>query len=241
MRIGLASLECKNRNIVFNMAQIEKAMREVQGKVDLLCFGEAYLQGFDSLCWDYTIDKKIALELNSEPIFQLCKWSKTYGMALLTGYIEKEKEQLYSSCIVIENGKILCNYRRITKGWKEYEKTDEHYKEGCKAEKFTFRNREIRIALCGDMWDCPEKFKTDHLLIWPVYVNFTVDEWNSREIKAYAKQASLVAEHVLMINPIDHEPQNHGGAFHFCNGEIIDNLPFDQSGILIVDIDDAVV
>ena len=34
MRIGLAS-ECKNRNVSFNMTQIEKAMRESQGKVDL--------------------------------------------------------------------------------------------------------------------------------------------------------------------------------------------------------------
>lgn len=240
MRIGLASFECKNRNVAFNMAQIERAMRETQGNVDLLCFGEAYLQGFDSLCWDYTIDKKMALELNSESICQLCEWSKAYGTALLTGYIEKEKEWLYSSCVVIEDGKILCNYRRITKGWKEYQKTDEHYKEGDKAEKFTFRNREIGLALCGDMWDCPEKFKTNHLLIWPVYVNFTVDEWNGQEMKAYAKQASLAAKHVLMVNPIDHDPQNHGGAFYFCDGEIIDRLPFDQEGILIVDIDDVV-
>lgn len=61
MRIGLASFECKNRNVSFNMTQIEKAMRESQGKVDLLCFGEAYLQGFDSLCWNYTIDNEMAL------------------------------------------------------------------------------------------------------------------------------------------------------------------------------------
>ena len=92
------------------------------------------------------------------------------------------------------------------------------------------------------MWRCvglSKKFKTEHLLIWPVYVNFTVDEWNSQEMEAYAKQASLVAEHVLMINPIDYELQNHGGAFYFCNGKIIDRLPFDQEGILIVDIDDG--
>lgn len=238
MRIGLASLECKNRNAAFNMAQIERAMREVQGKVDLLCFGEAYLQGFDSLCWDYTVDKEMAFELDSEPVCQLCRWSKAYGMALLTGFIEKEKEWLYSSCVVVEDGKILCNYRRITKGWKEYQKTDEHYREGDKTETFTFHGHEIGLALCGDMWDCPEKFKTDHLLIWPVYVNFTVDEWNSQEISAYARQASAAAEHVLMINPIDHDPQNHGGAFYFRGGEVIDRLPFDQEGILIVDINE---
>lgn len=240
MQVGLASFACENGNLPFNMAQIERAMREVRGKADLLCFGEAYLQGFHSLCWDYTVDKEMALELNSEAIGQLCQWSKAYGVALLTGYIEKEKECLYSSCIVIEDGRILCNYRRITKGWKEYRKTDGHYKEGDKTEKFTFHNHEIMLALCGDMWDCPERFKTEQLLIWPVYVNFTVDEWNHREIDAYAKQASSAAKHVLMINPIDDKRKNHGGAFYFRGGKIIDRLPFDREGILIVDIEDAV-
>ena len=140
MRIGLATYVCKNKDISFNMSQIERAMREAQGKVDLLCFGEAYLQGFDSLCWDYAIDKDIALETQSETICQLCRWSKEYGVALLTGYIEKEKECLYSSCAVIEDGAILYNYRRITKGWKEYSKTDEHYREGNKIEGFISRH-----------------------------------------------------------------------------------------------------
>lgn len=125
MRVGLASFMCKNKNVSFNMVQIERAMREAQGKVDLLCFGEAYLQGFDSLCWDYAIDKDVALEQSSEIVCQLCRWSKAYGVALLTGYIERENESLYSSCVVIEDGAILYNYRRITKGWKEYWKTDE--------------------------------------------------------------------------------------------------------------------
>lgn len=222
------------------MSQIERAMREAQGKVDLLCFGEAYLQGFDSLCWDYTTDKELAVEMESETVCRLREWSKEYGVALLTGYIEKENECLYSSCIVIENGEVLHNYRRISKGWKEYLKTDEHYKEGNSTEEFSFRNQKIGLALCGDMWDCPERFKTEHLLIWPVYVNFTVEEWNSGEIEAYAEQASLAAEHVIMVNPIDYDPQNHGGAFYFRGGKLLDRLPFDKEGILIVEIDDAV-
>lgn len=238
MRIGLASFVCRNRDVSFNMAQIEKAMGEAHGKVDLLCFGEAYLQGFDSLCWDYAIDKEMAAELNSEAICQLCKWSKAYGVALLTGYIEKAEECLYSSCVVIEDGNVLYNYRRVTKGWKEYWKTDAHYREGDGAGTFIFHKHEIRLALCGDMWDCPEKFQTKHLLIWPVYINFTVEEWNCKEIDAYAKQASSVAKHILMVNPIDYEPRNHGGAFYFRDGKVIDRLPFDQEGILVVDVDD---
>ena len=75
MRIGLVSYRCKNRDISFNMSQIEQALKCSEGKVDLLCFGETFLQGFDALCWDYDIDKSIALELSSGTIAQLCDWT----------------------------------------------------------------------------------------------------------------------------------------------------------------------
>lgn len=90
MRVGLASFECRNRDVAFNLSQIERAMREAQGKIDLLCFGEAYLQGFDCLCWDYEADREVAAEPASEPVRRLCAWSREYGVALLTGYIERE-------------------------------------------------------------------------------------------------------------------------------------------------------
>lgn len=237
MRIGLASYRGKNKDVTFNLMQIETVMRKVQSKVDLICFGEAFLQGFGSLCWDYNIDKDMAVEVESPTIRQLAEFTMTYGVALMTGYIEKEKNSLYSSCIVIEDGKTVYNYRRISKGWKEFWKTDDHYKEGNIINEFEFRNTKIMAALCGDMWDFPEKFKTDHLLIWPVYVNFSVEEWEQKELNEYANQAALAADHVLMINPIDDSPQCHGGSFHFYKGQIITRLPFDQEKVLIVDMD----
>ena len=60
MRIGLVSYRCENRNIAFNMSQIELAMKRAEGKAEMLCFGEAFLQGFDALCWDYDTDKEVA-------------------------------------------------------------------------------------------------------------------------------------------------------------------------------------
>ena len=74
------------------------------------------------------------------------------------------------------------------------------------------------------------------MLIWPVYVNFTPMEWERGELKEYAKQASLVASDVLMINPIDFAPKNYGGSFYFQKGRVIDRIPFEQEQILIVDV-----
>lgn len=79
-------------------------MQEAAGKADLLCFGEAFLQGFASLCWDYEIDKDMAVSLESETMERLKQWTIQYGTALLIGYIEKDRDQLYSSCAVLADG-----------------------------------------------------------------------------------------------------------------------------------------
>ncbi len=235
MRIGLVSYRCENRNTAFNLSQIELAMKRSMGKADLLCFGEAFLQGFDALSWDYETDKAMALELSSKSIGQLHSRTVQYGIALATGYIEKEQDRLYSSCVVVSDGKIIHNYRRISKGWKEYSRTDNHYCEGTETGPFQLQGEKVMLALCGDLWEFPDRFRTEHLLIWPVYVNYTTEEWNSGALDEYASQAALVGSDVLMINPIDHEPANHGGAFHFHNGQISAGIPFDQEGILIVE------
>ena len=239
MRIALVSYTCRDNDVAFNLSQIEKAMARVRGEADVLCFGEAYLQGFNCLCWDYAVDAGVALARDSAPIRRLRALTEEYGVALITGCIEREADSLYSSCIAIDGGRIVHDYRRISQGWKEYWHTDSHYKEGDRTETFRLRGREIMPALCGDMWDFPERFRTGHLLIWPVYVDFSVEEWEREEIASYARQAALAAEHVLMVNPID-PPHNHGGAFYFRGGQLESRLPFDQEGVLIVDIGDKV-
>ena len=236
MRIGLVSYRCENRNTAFNLSQIELAMKRSEGKADLLCFGEAFLQGFDSLCWDYETDQAVAVGLSSDTMKQLRTWTVRYGMSLITGYIEKDRDKLYSSCAVISGGEILHNYRRISKGWKEFTRTDEHYCEGKDTGSFQLCDREMVLSLCGDLWDFPDRFRTEQLLIWPVYVNYTPEEWNDGVLDEYASQAALAASDTLMINPIDNDPVNHGGSFRFKNGQVIAKIPFDREDILFVDV-----
>ena len=65
MRFGLCTYESKNNDIAFNMAQIERALKESAGKADCVIFGEAFLQGFDSLSWDIEKDRKVAVSTDS--------------------------------------------------------------------------------------------------------------------------------------------------------------------------------
>ena len=237
MKIGLVSYEFKNREIEYNIKKIEKAIISANGKADLLCFGETFLQGFDSLSWNYEIDKNIAITKESVIMEKLKKLSEKHKIDLGIGYIEREKEKIYSSFVVIGKEKIIHNYRRITKNWKEYSITDEHYCEGKISASFIYKNREFKIALCGDMWICPEKFKTNGILLWPVYCNFTKEEWENIEQSDYAKQSKLASDNVLLVNSITKkEPISIGGAYYFKNGKIENSLELDKEDILFVEI-----
>lgn len=233
MKIGLASYEFKNNDMAFNVSQMEGAMKAAQGNVELLCFGETFLQGFDALNWDYENDKSIAVSTDSDVMRRLCDMTLRYEIDVLFGYIERDGDSLYSSCAVIENGTLIYDYRRISKGWKEYRVTDGHYKEGTDTSGFLYHGQPMKIALCGDLWEYPERFKTDGLLVWPVYVNFGLDEWPRQEVE-YAAQARLAARQVLMVNAISRDPVSHGGAFYFADGRIEKKLGYDTEGILIV-------
>jgi len=235
MKIGLASYECRDNDLAFNLAQMERAMRSAQGRAELLCFGESFLQGFNALCWEFNADKNIAVSCRSEVMERLCGMTLQFGVDLLFGYLEKDADAVYSSCAVIEKGNLIHNYRRISRGWKEYWKTDGHYREGTETREFLYHGLPIMPALCGDLWDSPKRFMTGSLLIWPVYVNFTLDEWNRYETE-YAEQALLASRKTLMVNPISRDPPAHGGAFFFLDGKIQAKLGYDSEDILIVEI-----
>ena len=97
MKIGLAQYRFINNDTSFNLSQIERAAKSCAGAVDLLCFGETFLQGFDSLSWKYEEDKNVAVTKDSPEMQTICDWSKEYGVAIALGYIEREDDTLYSS------------------------------------------------------------------------------------------------------------------------------------------------
>ena len=235
MKIGLAAYKFKNKDLEYNIAQIEKAIQESKGDVELLCFGENFLQGFDSLSWSYEIDKDVAITQDSATMQRIFVLSSKYQVDLLFGYIEREGESIYSACAVIEHGKLIHNYRRISKNWKEYSLTDDHYCEGDTSDEFIYHDKKIMLALCGDLWLFPERFKTNDLLIWPIYVNFDIDEWKDSE-QEYANQALLACSKTLMVNSITDDPVSHGNAFYFLNGQIEKSFHYDIEGILVVEV-----
>ena len=232
MKIALAVYEFKNNDITFNIKQIEKAFAKYAEKVDLICFAESFLQGFDSLSWSFAIDQKIALPINGAVFDHLKEMTLQYQAALAIGYFELDDSKIYSSYTVIEKGEILCNYRRMSKHWKEYLICDDHYAEGDCPGEFVFRDQLFRIALCGDMFVFPEKYKTDGILLWPIYVNYPYEEFVNI-LPEYIKRAAIASDRALVVNALSQDPPSIGNAFAITDNQIVSALGFNKEGGLI--------
>ncbi len=239
MKIALAPVKVKNKNITFNMSQIKHYMQQAkENNAILICFGESYLQGFNCLTWNYDEDCKIAISTHSPKFQLLLNFTKDIGIDLLIGFYELDNNSIYSSCALLSNGKIIHKYRRISEGWKNTSKADEHYKDEDRVTCFAYHDKEYLLALCGDVWDQPERFSLGQdLFFWLVYVGWTKAEWNSSEKNAYVKQAKCCCKTTLYVNSICTNNAN-GGAALLMDGTIQAKVPMNTEKLLIVEIND---
>ena len=241
MKIGLAVAECINGDINHNLSQILKYLNIAKAnEIDYIFFGESFLQGFDSLEWSFETDRTIAVSRDNNIIKMIKDVASKNNVGVGFGYFELYNQAIYSSYLVVDkNGEEIINYRRVSKGWREYAKTDLHYKEGENINSFNIQGSHFSVALCGDLWDEETQisFMTDKVrnsnLLWPVHVDFSLEEW-SNQLKEYHNQALLFSKNVFLINNIL-KPGAHGGAFKFSNNEI-KKIGFDLEKILIIDL-----
>ena len=238
MKIALASAKFKNNDLPFNLRQIEAYMvRSKEAGAELACFGEAFLQGFDALAWDWERDRDVAIPTDSEVFHALERLTVEIGIDLLAGFLERDGEAVYSSCALLSEGGLVHKYRRISRGWKDFRRTDGHYREGREAAPFRYRGRTCLTALCGDLWDAPERFRQGQdLLFWPVYVNFPLEAWREDIRGAYAEQARSVCPRTLLISSVTGppDPAAFGGCADYGPGGGV--LEPGGEGVLIVEV-----
>lgn len=234
--IALASRPFRDRAVEQNLSVLLDSMEEAAGRgVDLICFGEAYLQGFDCLKWDYAADRTMAVTRESGEISRIREASARLGVDVMFGYIEREAETLYSSCMLVERGEITRNYRRMSGGWKEYTRTDGHYREGCAPLLFDYRGWKCSVALCGDLWDTTQDAYRlgEDILFWPLYCSYSREEWLGGTLQEYARQCRDHASLTLMINSIC-EGNSEGGCAVYRQGEVTQLLEPGVDGLLCV-------
>jgi predicted amidohydrolase len=241
MNIGLASAKFINNDTEFNFNYcygfIKKAKKY---NIDILLFGETYLQGFDALVWRPEDDLLVGIENGSEKMNILRKYCKEENMAIGMGYIEREGNSLYSSYLIVDkNGSDLANYRRISKGWKVKNSDSNVYKEGEYFKTFEFMGHKMTVGLCGDFWndDVTKKLPKDiDTVLWPVFVDIDKDRWKLLEFDEYIKQAKKICKNIFFVNSICDEQKflAYGGAFAIINNELKASLDQGKEEILVV-------
>ena len=141
-----------NENVQYNKNVVIDTMKKCSNDVDIVIFGEAFLQGFYGATFEIEHDKALAIVQNDLIINEICSVAKEYGIAVSFGFIEKAEDCFYSSQITIDsNGNIIDLYRRVSPGWKEKFAT-EQYREGNGFHIFSYMGKKIIVGLCGDFW-----------------------------------------------------------------------------------------
>lgn len=247
MRIALASAPVKNGDTAVNIQTMIAQLEALSGQADLVLFGESVLQGFDSLCWDYETDRRVALAVLDAPICQLRACAKQNKIAVSFGFLERDGEAIYSSQLFIgDSGEIVNVFRRVSVGWKAFRRTDAHYREGRRFERFCYHGKRFATALCGDLWTDgrPEEMCAlgADIVLWPVWCDYRPDEWNGSAKYEYAQQAARCGTDVLFVNPFsadaDAAPDAAtGGSAYFQSGQIRLESPAGEPGILLVELD----
>ena len=242
MRIGLIAEKYIDADLEHNFAQMTKWLKKCEGQgYDLLCFGESFAHGFEALTWEHEKDLEIAIAKSDHRIERLQRQAKRSKTGIAFGYIEKVEDQLFSSYLVISGeGEALANFRRVSVGWKERIADPDYYLEGSDYTPFELKGKKIGIAICGDLWhdNLLENFKEQNsdLLLWPLYINYTPEDWYGGEREAYTERVSALQRPVLMINSLSDPPtQAFGGCYVFNSGRIEQELPLGGGGMLTVE------
>ena len=75
------------------------------------------------------------------------------------------------------------------------------------------------------------------MLFWPVYIDYTPEEWEGNAKDEYALQAKKCCSQVLLINSLCREAGASGGACLFENGKVLRELPMRREELLLVELD----
>ena len=227
---------------------------------DLALFGEAYLQGFGGMSFDYKTDIPNAYAQNNEEIAQVRNLAKHLGIALGFGFFENHQGGVYSAYLILDkDGETVDLFRRVSVGWKEEKGfLNPDYREGLGFHSFKFQGKRFATMICGDFWE-------NHLIsqiielddevdafFWPVHCDYDPQFWEAGEREEYRERGEILAKPVLFINnyrdPETEEkaPESkeaaempsyaQGGAYVWQQGKTLAALEMKRKGILLFEL-----
>jgi hypothetical protein len=237
MKIALAQANDATGDIKFNLQTLHKhVLRASESHADAIFFGEAFLQGFDALNFDFGHDQTLAKSLDCPELYFIARLAHDRGIAIGLGFYRLDGEAIHSSYIVFDkNGSRVALYDRISSGWK-IAKASSHYVNGSELVSFSLEGKTFGLGLCGDGFTPTflTHVESCHFpyFVWPVYVNFTEGEWQ-KNYSDYALNASRLGGETLMVGSLSDRPKAVGATLVFKDKKILCSIPLGQESLLI--------
>jgi N-carbamoylputrescine amidase len=236
MNIGLCSAPMRDNDIAHQLMVMEDMIKANPGH-DLMIFGESFLQGFEGLTWNTREDLIRACATDGPVIGKLRDMARQHGCAISFGFIERAGGALYSSNLLIDSaGETADLFRRVSPGWKE-PRAGAACREGEGFHTFALMGKVFAAAICGDLW-YEENIKALNrldfdCLLWPLYVDYSLDKWQSGALDEYIAQTAKIKRPCLMVNSFVDDPKRaKGGCYVFDKGKAVSALPMGNTGVL---------
>lgn len=143
-----------------NVAKILQEYKKAnEANCDLVIFSEMVICGYP--CNDLW-QKKYFIKEIAEKISEICKISRGYNCAILLGAptfdLEKKKEIIRNSAILIENGEVKKIFSKKTLPNFSVFDEDRYFKPSQYISNFEFRGQTIAVLICEDLWDAKNLF-----------------------------------------------------------------------------------
>lgn len=244
MKLALCAEYSEDRRFEDNLKRLKRRVREAKmAGVELLFFGEAFLQGFGAMSFDYAEDIDLAFGIHGTEIAEVRAIAAEYRIGIGVGFYENYKGAIYSSYLVVDDrGNSFLHYRRRSKGWKMPHACAD-YREGTTFESGTFRGKRFGVMICGDFWeehllpDLIEMEDSVDFFVWPVHCDYFLDRWERTEKELYRERSAILGKSVLYCN--NWKPEDEmakGGAYHWHLGREIASLSPGEPGMLMIEI-----
>lgn len=242
--VGLCPRESGENRVEENLARIrEDAVRGKALGLDALFFGEAYLQGFDSLLFCPEEDAKIAFREGHSVLKELGNIAREQAIFLGFGYFELDEDRFYAAYRVVNPlGRVICHYRRRSPGWR-YPDAPPCYREGTEFKTFDIRGKTLGLMVCGDFYEPGLQAELQALsgrvdaFLWPVHCDYPLEDWENGILKEYREHSAQLLKPVLFVNNLHPLPERaKGGAYCWYRGRTLFSLPAGREGLLAVEL-----
>ena len=241
MIISLAAGLSIDNDLQANLDTMEKFL--AAGKAensDLVLFGEAFLQGFGAITFDYEHDiKNVALGVHSPEIASVRQLAGKYGLGVGFGFYETDHSGIFATYLIVDaRGGTAVKYQRVSPGaW--IAEANAEYRMGREFHAFEFAGKRLAVIVCGDFW---EDYLLDPIVeldsqvdafLWPVHCDYTIEKWAGGEREEYRKRSQILAKPVFFVNNLRLAADGaKGGAYVWQQGRELAALEAGREGFL---------